>query len=305
MRHPKRHLREFLDAELPHRKQAAVQAHLEHCATCRCLVEEERRLRSRLRAMNIPAPGEDLARRIVAGPGSATVPPEPAAPSRPGRYVLAFGSVLTLVSGFVLAGAYVLGTLADEPLTAPQQAHLLAGWNDIAEEPEDELSSEELAELRNSGWSCPELAELGFTVESARTETVAGHPAVALVLVRGEEKILLYEQRPWQGGKNNEVLHAVSGRPVAEAGFTAQEGTPTAPRIWQAPSRPGEAVLSTGNVTYTLASSAPAETMTGAVSELSLSESARLLVPASDGEDTAVQRILRGLSVLAGAGGSL
>ena len=78
--------------------------------------------------------------------------------------------------------------------------------------------------LRDAGWSCPELTELGFTLASARTLQVAGHPAVALELTRNGETITVYEQRPRQGDANPEVLHAVSGKPVAEEGFSAPSG---------------------------------------------------------------------------------
>ena len=304
MRHPRRHIREFLDAELTERKRTAVQAHLERCAPCRSLVEEERRLRIRLRAMSIPLPGEDLARRIVSGSASLPATAETGRPRSRGRYVLAVGSILTLVSGFVLAGAYVLGTLADEPLASPQHAYLLAGWNQM--NPSDGLSREQLQELRDTGWSCPELSELGFTLVGANATQVAGQPAVELSLERNGEKIKLYEQRPVQGENNPDVLHAVSERPVAEDGFIPQAGTPaTAPQIWQNPARPGEAVIATGNVTYTIASSAPQGMVAGAVSELSLTESAQLLVPARERDSGPMDRVMRGFSLLAGAGRSL
>ncbi|WP_312179249.1 hypothetical protein [Arthrobacter sp.] len=256
--------------------------------------------------MSVPRPGEDLARRIVAGSASLPTAAEAKRPRSRGRYVVAFGSILTLVSGFVLAGAYVLGTMADEPLSSPQHAYLLAGWNQIAENPSEDLSREALQELRDSGWSCPELSELGFTLEGATTTQVAGQPAVALSLERNGEKIKLYEQRPVHGERTPDVLHAVSERPVAEEGFTLQTGnSATAPQVWQNASRPGEAVLSTGNVTYTIASSAPHGTVAGAVSELSLTESAQLLVPARDRDSGPVDRVMRGFSLLAGAGRSL
>ncbi|MER1996067.1 MAG: zf-HC2 domain-containing protein [Arthrobacter sp.] len=303
MRHPKRHLREFLDNELPARRRAGVEAHLARCAACRCQVEEERRLRSRLKAMRVPSPREDLASRIVADTAAAREHQDQSSRSR-GRYAAAIGGILTLVSGFVLAGAYVLGSLAEEPLSAPQQASLLAGWNQMAEQ--RSLSPEEVDQLRAYGWSCPELTELGFTLASARTLEVAGHPAVALELTRNGESIRIYEQRPRQGDTNPEVLHAVSGRPVAEEGFSAASGAQaTAPRIWRDETRPGEAVLSARNVTYTLATSVPDETLSSIVGELSLSESARLLVPARVPDSGAVDRVLHGLAMLAGAGRSL
>ncbi|MEB7448341.1 zf-HC2 domain-containing protein [Arthrobacter koreensis] len=303
MRHPKRHLRAFLDEELPARRRAAVQTHLSRCAACRCAVEEERRLRSRLRALKVPAPREDLASRIVAD--SASRPQCAPGPGR-GRYAVAIGGILTMVSGFVLAGAYILGSIADEPLSAPQQAHLLAGWNQLAEQRSGGLSAEDVQDLRNAGWSCPELDGLGFTLASARTLQVAGHPAVAMELTRNGETLTVYEQRPREGDTNPEVLHAVSGRPVAEEGFYAVTRTAdTAPRVWKDETRPGEAVLSARNVTYTLRSSVPEETLSSVVGELSLSESARLLVPARDPDSGAVDRVLNGLALLSGAGRSL
>ena len=255
--------------------------------------------------MRVPAPREDLASRIVAD-NAASGNQYAATSHGRGRYAVAIGGILTMVSGFVLAGAYVLGSIADEPLSAPQQAHLLAGWNQLAEQRAGGLSAEDVQELRDAGWSCPELDTLGFTLASARTLQVAGHPAVALELTRNGESITVYEQRPRQGDANPEVLHAVSGKPVAEEGFSAPSGAPaTTPRIWRDEARPGEAVLSARNVTYTLESSAPEETLSSAVGELSLSESARLLVPARDPDSGPVDRVLHGLALLAGAGRSL
>lgn len=300
MRHPKRLLREFLDAELPARRRDAVQAHLERCASCRCLVDEERRLRSRLRAMNVPSPREDLASRIMADSARAGTEEIRGGTSR-GRYAVAVG-ILAVISGFVLAGAYVLGSLAEEP-AGPQQAHLQAGWDQLAGQSGDSLSPDQLENLRGAGWSCPEMSELGFTLVSARTLQVAGHPAVALELTRNGETVRIYEQRPREGDANPEVLHAVSGRPVAQEGFAAPEGgPPTAPRVWRNEGIPGEAVLSARNVTYTLSSFAEEETLSSVVGELSLTESARLLVPSSDPDSGAADRVLRGLALLAGAG---
>ncbi|MBF4993749.1 zf-HC2 domain-containing protein [Arthrobacter gandavensis] len=300
MRHPKRHLRSFLDEELPARRRAAIQTHLSRCAACRCAVEEERRLRSRLRALKVPAPREDLASRIVA---DSAARPAPSPGAGRARYAAAVGGILAMVSGFVLAGAYILGSIADDPLTGPQQAHLLAGWNQLAEQRAGSLSAEDVEGLRKDGWSCPDLDALGFTLASARTLQVAGHPAVAMELNRNGETLTVYEQRPRQGDANPEVLHAVSGRPVAEEGFSAVTvATENAPRIWRDDARPGEAVLSARNVTYTLTSSTPGETLSSAVAELSLSESARLLVPAKDPGSGAVDRVLNGLALLAGAG---
>lgn len=305
MRHPKRHLREFLDEELPARRRAAVQAHLSRCAACRCTVEEERRLRSRLKAMRVPAPREDLASRIVAD-NAAAGRPESAAGRGRGRYAVAVGGILTLVSGVVLAGAYILGSIAEEPLSAPQQAHLLAGWNQLAEQRPGNLTPDDVQELRDAGWSCPELGALGFTLVSARTLQVAGHPAVAMELTRNGQSLTVYEQRPRQGGPSPEVLHAVSGEPVGSEGFSTPSGAPaTTPRIWRDEARPGEVVLSARNVTYTLKSSVPEETLSSVVGELSISESARLLVPARDPDSGAVDRVLHGLALLAGTGRSL
>lgn len=255
--------------------------------------------------MKVPSPREDLASRIVADSAAGPAGGQTAARTR-GRYAAAVGGVLAVASGLVLAGAYVVGSVAEEPFRAPQQAHLLAGWDQLDAQRAGSLSAEEVEHLRQAGWSCPELVELGFSLVSARTLQVAGHPAVALELTRNGESITIYEQRPRQGETNPEVLHAVSGRPVAEEGFTAPAGTPAAaPRLWQDEARPGEAVLSARNVTYTLAASAPTETLSSVVGELSLSESARLLVPARDRDSGTVDRVLHGLALLAGGGRSL
>lgn len=323
MRHPSRYLREYVDAELSPRRQAAIEAHLSRCLTCRAAVAQERRLRSRLRALRTPPAGPDLRERILLGvsaqqearqrPGprisrgpnlteSTDIPVNVARRPRPDRRsaLLAAGAIAA-VGAAVLGGAYLTGSLLEVPKGQSSAADLASTWSDVAGGGGTELDSGQIAKLRAQGWVCPELQQLGLTLETARAVRIAGRPAVALTLTGEAGDITVYEQRPLAHENGHPVLNAVTGRPVTDEGFERRQ-TRMGPEQWTDPERPGVWVLAARNVTYTLESRYADSTLSQAVSEVSMAESTRFVDPGNTARDEAMERIRRGLAVLTRGG---
>lgn len=315
MRHPKRLLQEYLDGQATPSRAAAVQAHLQRCAACRAEVAKERRLRSRLRSLEVPAPSSDLRARIertvqiagnqAAGNGeSGGYAAKPASyPSRTHRRrLMTAAGLLAAAAGMVLSTAYLLGGWAQD--SSPQQASpgLAAGWTEITGGEEARaLAPEQLAELRVRGWACPELASAGMTMVGARAARVDGQPAVIMTLEGNGGTVTVYETHP-ESSSEEAAVDGVSGRPVSEEGFVLREQTPGRPQVWTHPQRPHRAVLASHRVTYTIEAAPPGDVLEEAVSEISLSESSRLVLHAPDTAQGIWDRIRNGLAVMAGGG---
>ncbi|CEA08748.1 hypothetical protein BN1051_02106 [Arthrobacter saudimassiliensis] len=294
MRHPTRDLRAFVDDGLPDGRRRAVSRHLEQCPSCRAEVAEERRLRSRLRALKVPSPAAGLSEGLPLAAPEAQ--PRQAAVTARGALVVAAG--LGLAGAAVIGGAYAVGNNVGD-VAEGQRAGLTAGWAQASTQ--DELGPEGLQALRASGWTCPELEGLDLELVSAKAVEVAGQPAVELELEGRGERITVYEQRPGARGAGDEAaVNAVSGRAVGEDGFVPDPDSVGA-QVWEHPEQPGLVVLASSNVTYTLKSSLPVRSLPEAVQELSLTESARL-VPASGADQDALVRILRGLRLFSEPG---
>lgn len=293
MRHPTRDLRAFVDDELDTGRRAAVARHLDRCPSCRGEVAEERRLRSRLRAMAPPPPAPGLEDRIAVSAAAAARRP----PARPAtaRGALAVAAGLGLAGVVVIAGTYVVGSNLGG-VAEGQRASLAAGWE--AASTTEELDDASLDRLRDSGWTCPELESLGLELVSARAVQIAGEPAIELQLAGEDEQIIVYEQRPGAGGQARQAapsaVNALTGRPAGEDGFVPDPDSVGA-QLWEHPDDPGVAVLASSSVTYTLESSLPVRSLPEAIDELALTESARL-VPASAPDTDLLDRIVRGLS---------
>ena len=303
MRHPTRYLRDYVDAEMTPERQRAVEAHLSRCSSCRAAVAEERRLRSRLRALRVPSAGPDLSARITEQAGSAEaaeIPPQPHVDRH--SHLLAAGAALAAAAAVLLGGAYAAGALLEVPRDAGERTAMAAAWNEASGSGTGALGADQLASLRDRGWTCPELADLGLELDSARTLQVQGRPAVEMVFTGEGERIRLVEQHPMPGEDRHPVVNAFTGRPVAADGFTAL-GSDDGPAVFSSDEHPGQRVVAAGNVTYTFESSLPAKSLPKAVEELSLLESARLARPAAGAEP--MERIVHGLALFARTGWSL
>ena len=284
-------------------RRRAVEAHLSRCASCRAAVAEERRLRSRLRALRVPSAGPQLSHRIAAASaGRAPETPDPRGAASPDRHILAAGAALAAVAAVLLGGAYAAGALLEVPPDTGARTTMAAAWQEVSGSRPVVLGPEQLASLRDRGWSCPELADLGLELDSARALQVQGQPAVEMVFTGEGEQIRLIEQHPVPGQDQQPVVNAFTGRPVAADGFTAL-GSDKGPAVFGSDEHPGQRVLAAGDVTYTFDSSLPVKSLPEAVEELFLLESARL-APPGDGAEP-MERLVHGLAVFARNGWSL
>lgn len=301
MRHPTRYLRNYVDAEMTPQRQDAVEAHLSRCASCRAAVAEERRLRSRMRSLRVPAPGFEPAA------GAGGIPMDSGSAERGTAldrrsHAVAAGVAVAAAAAMLLGGAYAAGTVLEVPPDTGARTAMAAGWEEVTGAGAGALSREQLQSLRGHGWSCPELADLGLELESARALQVKGHPAVEMVFTGAQERIRLVEQHPLPGEDRQPVVNAFTGQAVAADGFTAL-GSDKGPAVFGSDEHPGQTVVAAGSVTYTFESTLPVRSLPRAVEELSLLESARLARPGAEAD--VMERIARGLGVFARAGWSL
>lgn len=315
MRHPKRLLQEYLDGQATPARAAAVQAHLQRCAACRAEAARERRLRSRLRSLEVPAPSPDLRARIehtvqiagnrTAGNGSsggyaATPASSPSRTHR--RRMLTAAGLLAAAACTVLSTAYLLGGWAENPSPHAASPGLAAGWTEVTGgEEAHALAPEQLAQLRARGWACPELASAGMTMVGAKAARVDGQPAVIMTLEGNGSTVTVYETHP-DSSSEEAAVDGVSGRPVSDEGFILREQAPGRPQVWTHPQRPHRAILASSRVTYTVDAAPPGDVLEEAVAEISLSESSRLVLHSPDTAQGVWDRIRNGLAVMAGGG---
>ena len=176
-------------------------AHLASCADCSAALRRERQYLERLREAPIPPASHDLTTRLLERTHELAVEPReisrsqrPVSP-RPVLRILALATGGAVAASGLLAGAVLV--LAGDP---PSSAATAALPHASALTPADGrmLSAAQLETLRSDGWACPDLAAMGFHVESARAVVVGGSPAVELRLSDGSHYAAITEQYgPW------------------------------------------------------------------------------------------------------------
>ena len=312
MRHPKRLLQEFLDNEASPARAAAVQAHLSRCSECRAEAARERRLRSRRRAADIPVPGPDLREHIertastenaeAQGYAEARDPAAVAGNRRRSRGLRFAAGALAAV-GLVLSTAYLLGGWSQGAALSASAPSLAAGWSEVTGGEGHRLSADQIELLRSHGWTCPELETVGMSLVAAHSGRVGGQPAVIMTLEGNGSTVTVYETRS-DTGTPEPAVDGISGHPVTEEGFVLRnEGTsPGRPKVWLRPQRPDQAVVDSRRVTYSVAATEAGTVLDDAVSEISLTESSRLVRHIPETAQGLWDRIQRGLSVMTGAG---
>ena len=169
-----------------------------------------------------------------------------------------------------------------------------------------ELSEEQMAQLRERGWMCPELASAGMELVSARAVSVDGGPAVELTLAGRDATMTVYEQRSESAVSGAFPLDAVSGNSVVEEGYVLQDDGPGRPTVWLHPESPARAVVTARKVTYTVAvePGGDPQALQTAVEEISLNESSRLVLRGPDSSEGVWDRIMRGFTVISGSAGN-
>lgn len=199
-----------------------------------------------------------------------------------------------------LTAAYALGSEVqqDEFVAAGGSASITQSWQSIATETPASLTANQIDQLRDDGWFCPELRTMGFELVGAEALTVDGRPALQLELDDGEHFLTIYEQRGrGESTADSTPVNAATGNTVAEDGFEEVGGTERT--VWVHPGRAWQLVIDSGSVTYTVVSTLPVADMPRTVSQLMLTEHSQLAYSRPDTPDDPMSRILRGLEKLA------
>jgi hypothetical protein len=184
-------------------------------------MRRERQYIERLRDAAVPPASQDLTARLLAHTEMlAAASPAPAPAQHRAARVLAFTAGGTAAAAGVLAvGAFALAG-DNVPVAGDAFAGSLA--QHTAQLPADgrQLSEAQLTQLRSEGWVCPELGSLGFHVQSARTTTVQGRPAVELQLWDGQHYATVLEQHTAAG------RHGAAGQPAADGELRISSSQP-------------------------------------------------------------------------------
>ncbi|MCU1633514.1 MAG: hypothetical protein JWM61_2166 [Micrococcaceae bacterium] len=320
MLHPHRFLQDLVDGELSDRRRITVERHVSRCTPCAATVSRLRSLKSALLGLRRPSPDPDFQRSLLSsgppsegrsrlhrheertGSSAAFVRDhhERTTPPRRRRTVLAAAGGSAVVATAILGSAYIVGSEAQSvPVEAASGSTALrAGWESVAPQTPTYLDNDQLDTLRAGGWYCPELESLGYTLQSAEGITVGGRPTLELVLENDGHTVTVYEQRKVSEIQEAETapLSAVSGRTVTADGFEHVGGADR--DLWVRSGNPWQVVLDSPTVTYTVVSRMPAAAMPKTLSQLVTTEHAQLSLAPQGQDDSMVERIIRGLSMI-------
>ena len=237
----------------------------------------------------------DAAPAAVIGPGA--VPGPQARQARPWRLAVQVAGGVAAATALMGGAAYLIGSdappAADGAFAAALPGRLpgpavssesvsgaawkLSGGPDVA--PAGALNTDQLAALRDRGWTCPELRELGYHVLWARGGVADGSEVLELRLTDGLHFATVLEQHPKAlpdspGSSGSGQLPAappvnvLTGHPATEDGFVAvRRGGATAPEnpapdegaLWVNRQAPFRAIYRTPAATFTYISELPEE----------------------------------------------
>lgn len=284
----------------------------------------DRRIQQRLREIPEPEPRSDLAERILARGARTDRPPVPdEGPALGGgprtawvesesprtKKLLAAAGSATLVVVVTLSGAYIAGggagTEADVADSVFAGAKSISGPNQPLVE-EAAMAPEDLDKLRAAGWNCPELAGLGYHLESARGYHVAGQPTVELVLARGDSTIIVYERRKGEvpGLETHTagaapVINAATGQSPASDGFSPvplDMSNDSVTQMWFRHGERWQIAFQSQEAWYTVESDLPVTEVAAAVAQVAATDRAQLARPDDTEPPGVFDRIWRGFS---------
>ncbi|MEE2568223.1 hypothetical protein V1638_02260 [Pseudarthrobacter sp. J64] len=210
-------------------------------------MDRERRYLERLRAAEIPAASTDFTARLLERTHVLAAAPEPAsAPHGFAVRVVAVSASGALAAAGVLTATALLmagdpAPMAERPTSvsalsllspAPAEVPANGGSRDNAagaagamdagsaeRAMSRTLSAADLDSLRESGWACPALEDLGFRVVSAKAVEVQDAPALELHLSNGTQRVTVVEQRDAA-----DPASAADGPPVSSVPVNLQTG---------------------------------------------------------------------------------
>lgn len=210
-------------------------------------------------------------------------PHRPAPADRRSHAVPVAAATASAVLTLLLGTGYAVGRTAVEASTEVEQERVpVSAWHGThGVLHADEASADR---LRAEGWTLPTLASDGYRVASMTRGTLSGRPVVAVHLQRGEEVVVVVEQRGRIDRQN--PMDGLTGLPVSAEGLepVAVEGVP----LWVDEGPPWRTVLVGDAVVYTISADTGPSAMARTVHLVVADERGRVVEP--EAEDPGVAR---------------
>lgn len=220
--------------------------------------------------------------------------PDRTAPARRSSAVPVAAATVSAVLTLVLGTGYAVGrtALAASPDGGREQVPVSAWHGTHGVLHADEMSADA---LRAEGWTLPTLASDGYQVVSMTRGTLSGHPVVAVRLHRGEDEVVVVEQRGRVDREN--PMDGLTGLPVSAEGLesVAVAGVP----LWVDAGPPWRAVLVGDEVVYTVSGDTGPAAMAHTVGLVVADERGRVVEP-SAADPGVVGTVLAGLREIFG-----
>ncbi|KUG55561.1 hypothetical protein AVL61_05405 [Kocuria rosea subsp. polaris] len=220
--------------------------------------------------------------------------PERTAPARRSSAVPVLAATLSAVLTLVLGSGYAVGrtALAEAPHGGEEQVPVSAWHGTHGVLNADEVSADG---LRAEGWTLPTLASDGYRVVSMTRGALAGHPLVVIRLHRGEDEVVVVEQRGRVDREN--PMDGLTGLPVSAEGLepVAVEGVP----LWVDAGPPWRAVVVGDAVVYTVTGDSGPSAMARTVGLVVADERGRVVEPA-EGRPGVLETVAAGLREIFG-----
>lgn len=220
--------------------------------------------------------------------------PDRTAPARRSNAVPVAAATVSAVLTLVLGSGYAVGrTVVAQSAHGTEERVPISAWHGTGGVLHaDEASADR---LRAEGWTLPTLASDGYRVVSMTRGALAEHPVVAVRLQRGEDRVVVVEQRGRVDREN--PMDGLSGLPVSAEGLerVAVEGVP----LWVDAGPPWRVVLVGDEVVYTVSGDSGPSAMARAVGLVVADERGRVVEP-SAGDPGVAETVLAGLREIFG-----
>lgn len=220
--------------------------------------------------------------------------PERTVPARRGRAVPVAAATVSAVLTLLLGSGYAVGrSVVADTVDRAEERVPVSAWHGA----HGVLTAEEVSAdgLRADGWTLPTLAADGYQVYSMTRSSQAGRPVVVVRLHRGEEEVVVVEQRGRIDPEN--PMDGLTGLPVSAEGLepVAVEGVP----LWVDAGPPWRAVLVGNAVVYTVSGDTGPAGMARTVNLVVADERGRVVEPAA-GDPGVVGTVVVGLREIFG-----
>lgn len=225
--------------------------------------------------------------------------PDRTAPVRRSSTVPVLAATVSAVLTLVLGSGYAVGrtVVAGSPDGAGDQVPVSAWRGTDGVLHPDEISANEISAdgLREQGWTLPTLASDGYRVVSMTRGSLSGHPVVAVRLHRGEDEVVVVEQRGRVDREN--PMDGLTGLPVSAEGLepVAVEGVP----LWVDAGPPWRVVVVGDAVVYTVTGTSGPSAMARTVHLVVSDERGRVVAPAP-ADPGVVETVAAGLGEIFG-----